>query len=63
MVADKLYQQHLVVLAIVAVYLADVATVGYLLGIGGGTLLTLQAEAWDERNRRAISSMPLLASG
>ena len=31
----QLYQQHLVVLAIVAVYLADVAAVGYLLGVGG----------------------------
>ena len=31
----ELYQQLLVIIAVVAVYLADVAAVGYLLGIGG----------------------------
>ena len=31
----ELYQQLLVIIAVVAVYLADVAAVGYLLGVGG----------------------------
>ena len=31
----ELYQQLLVIIAVVAIYLADVAALGYLLGIGG----------------------------